>query len=122
MPYEHIWEPDGVVRRFWGHVTSAEIAGSAEHVEADCRFDDLHYVINDFSDCISVDMPDAIIEEIAAKDGAAANSNSRIRIAVVSDHPDVLQIADAYMAQSLSPYVAKNFGSMEAARTWVSVP
>lgn len=122
MPYTHTWESRGIVCRFWGHVTAAEVAESVDNIQGDFRFDALRYVLNDFSDCASVDMPRAKLEEIAAKDGAAARTNSGIRIAVVSDHPDVLRMTDAYMAEALSPYVAKNFGSMAAARSWLAVP
>ena len=57
MPYEQTWEPIGIVRRFWGHVTASEIIESTVIAQADIRFDLLRYVINDFLDCNSVEMP-----------------------------------------------------------------
>lgn len=122
MPYIHTWESRGVVCRFSGHVTATEVSESADRIQGDRRFDALRCVLNDFRDCTSVDMPRTMIEEIAAKDGAAALTNSEIRIAVVSDHPDVLRIFDHYMAEALSPWVAKNFGSIAAARAWLAGP
>lgn len=93
MPYLHTWESSGIVCRFLGHVTATDVAESLDSIYGDRRFDALRYVLNDFRDCASVDMPRAKLEEIAAKDGAAELTNSKIRIAVVSDHPEVLRLS-----------------------------
>ena len=43
------WEPHGVVRRYWGHLTPAEWEESLEEMRSDSRYDSLRYEIADFS-------------------------------------------------------------------------
>jgi hypothetical protein len=118
--FEHSWEEKGLVRRFYGHVTAEELAQSAVIGQQDVRFDTMRYVINDFRECTSVSAPPDEIEEISARDGAAATTNSRIRIATVSNDPAILLISEMYEKAAYSPYPARNFSTMEAARQWLS--
>ncbi len=48
MPFEIVWEPRGVYKRFWGFVTDAEFIRSVKAAQEDPRFDDIHYNINDY--------------------------------------------------------------------------
>lgn len=118
--FEHIWEERGLVRRFVGHVSAEELARSTILGQQDLRFDTMRYVINDFRDCTSINAPLEVIEVIAATDSGAAMSNNRIRIATVSDKPDVLAITDMYQKAGYSPYPTRNFDTIEAAREWLS--
>lgn len=117
---KHIWEDHGLVRRFYGHVTADELAKSAIQGQQDPRFDVMRYVINDFRDCSSVDVPPHAIEEIAATDSGAAKTNDRIRIATVSSDASILAISDMYEKAALSPYPVRNFSTLDAARKWLS--
>ena len=118
--FEHIWEERGLVRRFYGHVTAEELARSAVLGQQDPRFDTMRYVINDFRECASISAPPDEIEEISARDAAAAATNSRIRIATVADDPAILAISDMYEKAGYSPYPVRNFSTMETAREWLA--
>jgi hypothetical protein len=118
--FEHIWEDRGLVRRFYGHVTFDELAKSAILGQQDSRFDTMRYVINDFRECSSVDVPPHAIEEIAATDAGAAMTNDRIRIATVSSDAAILAISDMYEKAGYSPYPVRNFSTIDAARKWLS--
>jgi len=120
MPYEHIWESQGLVRCFYGCITADELAQSAATVQADPHFDKLRYIINDCRDCNSVSVTAGAIEEIAAIDGAAALNNDKIRIATVSVDPEVLAITDMYVSANFIPFVCQNFSTMGEAREWLS--
>ena len=48
MSYEILWETKGVVKRFFGHVTSNELFQAGVDLQGNVRFDQLKYVINDF--------------------------------------------------------------------------
>lgn len=120
MGYEIFWEgPHGVVKRHFGHVTGSELLKAVQETEEDPRFDSLHYVINDFRDCETLAVTPAEIVEIAAIDNAAARTNSRIRIAIVATHPDVVAIGNAYASDPLTRYGTRVLGSMDEARRWV---
>ena len=49
MAYEIIWEPEGVIRQFSGNVSAREFIQSVEQVQGDSRYDEMRYIINDFS-------------------------------------------------------------------------
>jgi hypothetical protein len=118
--FEHNWEERGLVRRFSGHVTADELSRSAILGQQDPRFDTMRYVINDFRDCSSVDVPPEAVEEISATDAGAAMTNTSIRIATVSDNPAILVISDMYEKAGYSPYPVRNFSTIDAARKWLS--
>ncbi len=122
MSFEIVWrKPDGLIKRHFGHVTGKEILSANVLAEADLRFDDLHYVINDFLGCSKLTVSPDEMEEIVAIDRAASESNPDIRIAVVATHPDVLAAANSYASHRLSTFTTRLFSSMEEACAWLGV-
>lgn len=55
---EHQWEPDGLVRRHVGTVFCHEIAQSDAAIQADPRFQQVKFVIDDFRRCSSLKGPE----------------------------------------------------------------
>jgi hypothetical protein len=122
MSLELNWEPpDGLVKRHFGHVTGAEVLEGNRIAEADARFDMLRYVIDDFTDCNSLDTSRADIEAIAAIDGAASVSNPSIRIAIVATHPEVMAASTAYANSALKSYTTQLFPTVAQARAWLGM-
>jgi hypothetical protein len=121
MAIEIDWEPRGFVRRFRGFVTGAELMQSVAAVGGDPRFDDLRYVINDCRAVEGFDVTAEKIRLVAALDGAAARTNPRVRIAVVTTDERILDLAAMYAASPLAPYPTRCFPSLEEARTWLDV-
>jgi hypothetical protein len=122
MSYELIWEPRGVVKRFFGHVDGNEVLRATTETEVDPRFDDLRFVINDFLACTGFAFPADAVEEMAAIDGAIAQINSKIKIAIVATLPDVIAAADAYATDPLTSYPTRTFSTIEDARRWLGLP
>ena len=79
MAYELVWEPEGVVRRFSGVVSAAEFINSVERVQGDPRYDDMHYVINDFSAAPTLNLSDETFTELAVLHYGAFVSNPNCR-------------------------------------------
>jgi hypothetical protein len=121
MSYEIIWEPRGAVKRFFGRVTSHDMLQSVVDTESDARFDDLRYVINDFLDIEELDLANTDIQEIAAIDGAAARSNPRITIAVVTIHDEIVALTNQYASSPFNAYPIKAFSTSAKARSWLGV-
>lgn len=119
MGYELIWEPRGVLKRFYGQVTDGDISGSVARVHGDRRFDTLRYVINDFRDGTGHEVPLHAVEEIAAIDDAAAISNPHIRVALVAATPDFIELANQYAGSTLKIYPTRVFSSLDEARSWL---
>ncbi len=115
------WEPPrGLVKHHFGHVPDAEVLEGNRIAEADARFDTLRYVINDFTDCDSLDTSRTDIETIAAIDGAASISNPRILVAIVATDPDVVAASKAYAESPLNAFATRLFPTMNQARAWLA--
>ncbi|MBI4998298.1 MAG: hypothetical protein HZC22_15680 [Rhodocyclales bacterium] len=121
MTYQIEWKPRGVIKRFFGHVTDHDMLQSVLEIESDRRFDDLRYVINDFSGITgsSVDVP--TVEEIAIADKGASLSNPSIRIAVVTTSPEIRTLAECYAGSPLNAYQMRIFASEGEARSWLGL-
>ncbi len=119
MSYEIYWEPHGVIKRFFGHVTSDELVQSVVEIEKDARFDTLRYCINDFLGISGISSSTRDVEEISVIDKGASLTNPRINIAVVAISPDVLALASEYANSSLNAYPTKLFSSLDDARSWL---
>ncbi len=120
MSYELNWEPTGVVKRYFGHVTCAEVLAAGIQSQRDPRFDEFRYAINDFLDCTKFEMDLKVMEEIAAYAGAAERSNKNIKIAIVATLPEVVAASKQYFELPLQSYPTRLFPTLAEARAWIS--
>lgn len=120
MPYKIIWEAQGVIKHFSGQVDSEELLRAGTDTEADPRFDNYRYVINDFLECTGFSIASPVVDEIAAIDWAASRANSRIRIAVVATAPEIIEVTRQYAASPLNVYTTRIFPTMAEARAWLA--
>lgn len=120
MVIEHIWERFGVVRRFVGRISGPDMANSAIAIQSHPRFDEIRYVLNDFSDCTGVDIDPDLVEEMAARAAIAARTLRSFRVAVVTTLPEVVAIAETFRRLAFADYPIREFDTMEAARAWLA--
>ncbi len=120
MSYELTWEPKGVLKRYFGHVTCAEVLAAGVQSQGDPRFDQYRYAINDFLDCTEFVIDHDVLEEIAAYAGAAEQSNSNIKIAIVATLPDVVAATRQYLELPLQTYSTRLFSTRAEARKWIA--
>lgn len=119
MSYEVIWESHGVIKRFFGEVTDLDMMKSVIDTESDARFDDLRYTINDFLGMTGFSFGLSEIDDIAVIDKGASMTNPRIRIAVVTTSPDIVNFATHYANSPLNAYPTRIFTSLVDARAWI---
>ncbi len=120
MPWEVVWEPRGVLRRFMGHVDGEQLLRSVAEVHGDWRFDTLHYSINDFLAVESLDLDQQALEQAAAETIGASQTNGRLEVLIVARDPRVVEVARRFVSPQLSNYPAHFFESIEEARSWVA--
>jgi hypothetical protein len=113
------WEQHGVYRKYHDHVGGDELLASIQRIEADGRFDQIRYVINDFLGVAGHDVSAEKLRLIAAIDKAAALSNPNIRVAIVAASGPILALAQRYTA-AVPPYPTEIFPSLAAARAWIA--
>lgn len=120
MSYQIVWEPRGVVKRFVGYLTDHDMLQSVLDTESDSRFDDLRYVINDFSDITGSCVDTTIVEDISIADKGASRSNPSIHIAVITRAPEVRHLAECYANSPLNAYETRIFATEAEARSWLN--
>lgn len=118
MPYQTIWEKHGIYVSYSGQTSDEEVARFAQEGQSDERFTDLHYVLHDFLNCTGASFSTPRIEELSAIDSAAAVSNPRIKIAVVTDREDVLAMVRAYLDTGFPGFALRVFTALAPAREW----
>jgi hypothetical protein len=119
MPFEIVWEPRGVYKRFWGFVTDSEFIRSVRAAQEDPRFDDIHYNINDYLAVEDFDVSMPTIAYAAALNIGARFSRPRIRVALVTTNERVIGLAKYFMAPEFASYPMRVFATLESAREWV---
>lgn len=116
---EHLWEEHGLIRWHHGVVSLKEIAESDLKVQADPRFDEIHYLIDDFLDCSNVtDIDMELVDELAAIAAVAVRFPARFRHAVVAGSPLVRKLADDFASAGFISYPVRKFDRMTDARAW----
>lgn len=120
MAFRMIWQERRVTIKYSGHVSDVQIGMAARLIQGDPRSDGLHEILHDGREGTSFSFSEAIIEEIAAIDGAFAMSVPKLRIAIVTERPDVIAAVDHYTGLELSPFPVRVFADIEAAERWLS--
>jgi hypothetical protein len=122
MPYTLTWEPHGVTKRYFGLLTIFDLVSATEDAERDVRFDTLRFAINDFLAVESMDVTEAGVKRLAAVDAAAALSNPRIKIAVVTRDERIKALTKLYGGPATAPYPTEVFETVDEARAWATAP
>ena len=116
------WEVRGLYVWYEGYVTSGELLEVAQTWQGDERFDDLRYILQDFSGAETITRDVETMKFLAANDSAAKISNARIRLAVFPNRPDVINLVQAYLGAGMRTWTIRVFPTREAARAWVASP
>ena len=119
MPYQVQWELHGVYSRYYGIVTGEDMRRHIEEVCKDERFERHRYNILDFSDATEFSPSE---RELLINSGVlvgAAFMNHQVMVAAVVTRDNVRATFDRLHALGVSPFVAKIFPTVEAARRWI---
>ena len=120
MGYEILWESQGgVVKRFFGKVCTGDFVNAVLSTEADGRFRNLRYVLNDYLGIKELSFDRADVNFISALYSATALSNPRFKIAFVTRNPKIIALANEYANSPLNAYPAKTFSTLTDARNWL---
>jgi len=121
MPYLHLWERHGVVKRFTGFVSGTEFVESAQEIAADERFESLRFIINDFLSAEGHGIDASALENIAVIRFGSMLTNPNIRVLVVTTHTEFTVLAEAAKAPALDgSHEARAFPTMALAREWLA--
>lgn len=125
MSYQIEWEPRGVLLRFFDEVPSSELMRAHEALHGDSRFDDAHYLIQDFTQARRVNLDEEDMRCRAYIDRVASTYNRRLRMAHVALDDQLRRGLKAYIgwAQELGiPWPMQLCQRDEEARRWADGP
>jgi len=117
MPCKVTWKDNGLVWELSGDISTEEFHKINSDQYGDPRWDDLRYLIVDFRNVKSIDLPEEEIVVIQAMDKAAALSNPYLKIASIANTEETRKIAEFYGADS--PRGCAIFETVEEAHSWV---
>jgi len=118
MVHDIHWEPHGVYKKYLGHVTGEEFLQAVERVNAHPDFESFRYVINDFTECESVDIKAALFDLCVAAALGAQRSNSRFAAAFVAADTAVLDSINAIADSARAEMTVLVFQTLDEARHW----
>ena len=119
MPYELIWEPQGVYRRYYGHVTIEERQRSFDEICADPRFMSLRYSITDYLDVEGYEITPQATEDIADRHVGPLQRNPNIVIAAAVLDQRIAGAIEHFMSLKRFSQPYRMFASVDAARAWI---
>jgi hypothetical protein len=120
MPFELIWEPRGVYRRYFGNVSIRERRQSFDLICGDPRFDDLRYTITDYLHVDDYEISREATEEIAALHIAPLHTNPDIVIAAVVVDERIIAAIRHFTSLRFTTQPYRIFPTVRGARQWVS--
>jgi hypothetical protein len=116
MPYVNEWKNKGLHRTFSGIITGKEVLISNINIQNDEKFNDIDYVLNDFTRIESFNISDFHVNKVSTIDNIAARSNDRLKIIIVANNEGFLKFVDMYLTQMEdSPFECVVFHDMESA-------
>jgi len=113
------WEGNGVYWKYSGDVTGAEILSASTEIYGDPRFDILKYKLVDFSDVTSITISEEEIKLITFQHAAAAQSNPRIKNAIIINKNDERAKLFVHYLSTNSNWEVAAFSSLEEANQWL---
>lgn len=120
MDYQLTWEPEGVYKKLSGFVTANELLHSVTDVQCDQRFDDMRYVITDFTGTTGHALSEGSFADLAAIHYGAQVSNPNCRIVFVTPDEALAKIIkDTLMSPHLISYVVEVKSTLAEARNWL---
>jgi len=120
MGYKLSWEPRGVVLRFSGRVTISDILNASNAYQGNRWYDELLYVIADYSQITDCGARPNDIDDVWAVDYGAKRSNNKIKKAIVTTSPDVVALARRYASAPDPAFPVEVFAKEADARAWLT--
>ena len=117
MPCKVTWKDNELLWELSENISAEEFHQINSDHQGDSRWDALRYLIADFRDVISIDLPDEELILIQAMDKAAAQSNPYLKIASIANSSETRKLAEFYGTDT--PWEYGVFETVEEARSWL---
>lgn len=121
MPYLISWQKHGVIWRYSGVLTGEDLLQSNFDIFGDERFDDIRYQIVNLTAVDHIEVTEKHMRKVAHLDMAAARTNPRVKVAVVSNSEAATQLNVYYdkYCDEKSPWETQVFSTIDEAEAWI---
>ena len=116
MPCKVTWKDKELLWELSGNISAAEFHKINNDHQGDPRWDNLRFLIADFREVISIDLPEEDVLMIQAMDKVAAQSNPFLKIASIANSNETRKFAEFYSTDT--PWKFGIFETIEEARSW----
>ena len=121
MTFDLDWHKRGLVIHFKGVVDGKTLLSATYAVQNDERFDELLYMVADYTDCSEFSASGIDLDQAIAMTVASSLTNRKFRLARISTNPQVIAAADRYTAMPLNAFTVQTFPTLETAFEWLGV-
>ncbi len=121
MPYTNNWQEKGLYRKFTGTISGIEILEANLKLHVDPRFNNIEYVLNDFTEVGDLRVETKHTSAYAASDKVISDRMHGLKIALVVTTELQIELANAYREQMKdSNFKCEVFTSLDDAYKWVT--
>lgn len=121
MTYTNTWEPEGLYRKFTGSVDGDEILKSNFELHLNPNFQDIKYIINDFTEMTSHSIATGHTRAYATTDDIVSNTKGKLKIALLVTQAEHIDLAKIYCDQMEGKlFKCEIFDTIENARNWAN--
>lgn len=121
MPHTNTWEPGGLYRKFTGKISGEEILESNFELQANPDFQEIKYIINDFTEVTGHSIETVHTKVYASTDEMASNTKFNLKIALVVTQDPLITLANSYREEMIgNKFECDIFQTIEDARKWAS--
>lgn len=120
MPHTNSWTSNGIYRKFTGEVSGAEILEANFKLYDDPKFNNIKYVINDFTEITGHSVEIAHTEVYASTDDMISDTKSELKIALVVNQAAHISLAKNYQERLKNVvFECEIFQTVTDARNWI---
>lgn len=120
MAYELVWEAQGIHKLLSGFVSADEFIKSVDAVQGHPRFNEMRYVINDFSNVTGHGLTEDLLLRLEALHYGAHATNPRCRIFFVTKDEELANLVNKHLVESrLVGYEVVVTSTVAQAHLWI---
>lgn len=122
MSHTNTWNENGLFRKFTGEISPEEILKSNFDMHVDPRFENIKYVINDFTDVTDLVINTNHTKIYASTDDIISDTKGNLKIAIVAVQDTHIALANNYREEMKNKFFkCEIFQTLKEAQKWAEL-
>ena len=120
MAYQEVWKKSGLHRVFTDTTSCEEILNANMKLYANPTFNDIQFVINDFSRVLQFEIPPQSMNEYVATEKEASKNNKNLKVAMLVTNEYISTFARIYaLRMEEVSFKCELFETINDANSWI---